>query len=131
MRTSSAEVLIELDRSRPRGLRAQIEDELRNKIRSGRLTGGTLVPSTRALASDLGVTRGVVVAAYDQLLAEGYLTLAPARAPSSMRPRPVAESLAGSGPGAHHSSSTSSRDAPTSICSLGRRGYGRRAPPCE
>ena len=73
MRTSSAEVLIELDRSRPRGLRAQIEDELRDKIRSGRLTGGTLVPSTRALASDLGVTRGVVVAAYDQLLAEGYL----------------------------------------------------------
>ena len=73
MRTSSGEVLIELDRSRPRGLRAQIEDELRDMIRSGRLTGGTLVPSTRALASDLGVTRGVVVAAYDQLLAEGYL----------------------------------------------------------
>jgi GntR family transcriptional regulator/MocR family aminotransferase len=73
MRTSSAEVLIELDRSHPRGLRAQIEDELRNAIRSGRLSGGTLLPSTRALAVDLGVTRGVVVAAYDQLLAEGYL----------------------------------------------------------
>jgi GntR family transcriptional regulator/MocR family aminotransferase len=74
MRTSSAEVLIELDRTRPRGLRAQIEDELREAIRSGRLTPGTLLPSTRALAADLDVTRGVVVAAYDQLLAECYLT---------------------------------------------------------
>ena len=73
MRTSSVEVLIELDRSHPRGLRAQIEDELRDAIRSGRLSAGTPLPSTRALAVDLGVTRGVVVAAYDQLLAEGYL----------------------------------------------------------
>ena len=73
MRTSSAELLIELDRSHPRGLRAQIEDELRTAIRSGRLSAGTPLPSTRSLAVDLGVTRGVVVAAYDQLLAEGYL----------------------------------------------------------
>jgi GntR family transcriptional regulator / MocR family aminotransferase len=73
MSTSSTEVLIQLDRSRPRGLRAQIEDELREAIRSGRLGGGAVLPSTRALAADLGVTRGVVVAAYDQLLAEGYL----------------------------------------------------------
>src|ERR671911_73008 len=77
MRTSSAELLIELDRSRPRGLRAQVEDELRDAIRSGRLTPGRLLPSTRALAADLGVTRGVIVDAYDQLLAEGYLTSRP------------------------------------------------------
>ncbi len=77
MRTSSAEVLVELDRSRPRALRAQVEDELRDAIRSGRLTPGTLLPSTRALATDLGVTRGVIVAAYDQLLAEGYLASRP------------------------------------------------------
>src|SRR5918994_1256243 len=77
MRTSSAEVLIELDRTRPRGLRAQIEDELREAIRSGRLAPGTPLPSTRALAADLDVTRGVVVAAYDQLLAEGYLASRP------------------------------------------------------
>ena len=66
MRTSSSEVLIELDRSQPRGLRAQIEQELKAAIRAGRLAPGTLLPSTRALAADLGVTRGVVVAAYDQ-----------------------------------------------------------------
>jgi GntR family transcriptional regulator / MocR family aminotransferase len=77
MRTSSAEVLVELDRSRPRGLRAQVEAELRDAIRSGRLAAGTLLPSTRALAEDLGVTRGVIVAAYDQLLAEGYLASRP------------------------------------------------------
>jgi GntR family transcriptional regulator / MocR family aminotransferase len=73
MRTTSPEALIELDRSRPRGLRAQVEDELRAAIRSGRLRPGTRLPASRALASDLGVTRGVVVAAYDQLIAEGYL----------------------------------------------------------
>jgi GntR family transcriptional regulator/MocR family aminotransferase len=54
-------------------LRAQIEGGLREAIGSGRLPAGTPLPSTRALAADLGVTRGVVVAAYDQLLAEGYL----------------------------------------------------------
>ncbi len=73
MRTTSSEVLIELDRSRPRGLRAQVEDELRSAIRSGRLAPGTSLPSSRALSGDLGVTRGVIVAAYDQLIAEGYL----------------------------------------------------------
>src|SRR5262245_20701804 len=73
MSTTSPEVLVELDRSKPRGLRSQVEDELREAIRSGRLTPGTRLPSTRALAADLDVTRGVVVAAYDQLLAEGYL----------------------------------------------------------
>jgi GntR family transcriptional regulator/MocR family aminotransferase len=77
MRTSSAEVLIELDRSRPRGLRAQVEDELRDAIRAGRLPPGALLPSTRALAQDLGVTRGVIVDAYDQLIAEGYLAARP------------------------------------------------------
>src|SRR4051812_47392401 len=74
MRTTSPELFVELDRSRPRGLRAQLEDGLRDAIRTGRLPPGRRLPSTRALAGDLGVTRGVVVAAYDQLLAEGYVT---------------------------------------------------------
>ena len=73
MSTTAPDLLIELDRSRRRGLRAQIEGGLRDAISSGRLAPGTSLPSTRALATDLGVTRGVVVAAYDQLLAEGYL----------------------------------------------------------
>ncbi|GAB3432786.1 MocR-like pyridoxine biosynthesis transcription factor PdxR [Actinophytocola sediminis] len=74
MSTSSAELFVELDRSRPRGLRAQLENGLRGAIRVGRLRAGTRLPSSRALAADLRITRGVVVAAYDQLAAEGYLT---------------------------------------------------------
>ena len=77
MRTRSSELLIELDRSRPRGLRAQVEDQLRDAVRTGRLPSGTALPSSRTLAEDLGVTRGVVVAAYEQLVAEGYLAATP------------------------------------------------------
>ncbi|HEX5944712.1 MAG TPA: PLP-dependent aminotransferase family protein [Acidimicrobiales bacterium] len=77
MRTSSSELLIELDRSRPRGLRVQIEHQLRDAVHAGRLPRGTVLPSSRALAEDLGITRGVVVAAYEQLVAEGYLAAVP------------------------------------------------------
>src|SRR5215471_14153448 len=72
--STSPELLVELDRSRPRGLRAQVEEGVRSAIRSGRLPAGTRLPSSRALAADLQVTRGVVVEAYDQLAAEGYVT---------------------------------------------------------
>jgi GntR family transcriptional regulator / MocR family aminotransferase len=72
--TTSPDLFIELDRSRPRGLRSQLEDGLRTAIRSGRLAPGTRLPSSRALAADLAVTRGVVVEAYEQLASEGYVT---------------------------------------------------------
>ena len=52
---------------------ASIEEALRRAIRDGRLAPGTRVPSTRALARDLGVARGTVTEAYDQLVAEGWL----------------------------------------------------------
>ena len=55
-------------------LRAQLERELRAAIQTGRLASGFPLPSTRALATDLGLSRGLVVEAYEQLLAEGYLT---------------------------------------------------------
>jgi GntR family transcriptional regulator/MocR family aminotransferase len=42
----------------------QIEGVLRDAIRTGRLATGGTVPSTRMLARDLGVSRGVVVEAY-------------------------------------------------------------------
>jgi len=57
--------------------RAQIEQQLRDAIRSGRLRSGSRLPPTRTLASDLGVSRGVVVEAYAQLAAEGYLVAGP------------------------------------------------------
>jgi GntR family transcriptional regulator/MocR family aminotransferase len=54
--------------------RRQIEDALRVAIRSGRLVPGSLLPPSRDMAEELGVSRGVVVASYAQLTTEGYLT---------------------------------------------------------
>ncbi|MEV8553517.1 PLP-dependent aminotransferase family protein [Streptomyces glaucescens] len=56
-------------RSRGRALQAA----LREAVRSGRLAAGTRLPSSRDLAADLGVSRGLVTEAYEQLTAEGYL----------------------------------------------------------
>jgi GntR family transcriptional regulator/MocR family aminotransferase len=67
-------VLVELDRDGELALHEQIERSLREQIRSGRLPADTRLPSTRALASALAVSRGVVTEAYGQLAAEGYLS---------------------------------------------------------
>src|ERR1700722_3056524 len=69
------ELLLSVSRDKPRALGAQIEDQLRETIRDGALRPGSRVPSTRDLARHLGVSRRVVVDAYAQLAAEGYLTL--------------------------------------------------------
>jgi GntR family transcriptional regulator/MocR family aminotransferase len=53
--------------------RAQLEAGLRESIRSGRLRPGVRLPSSRALGTELGVSRRLVVEAYEQLGAEGYL----------------------------------------------------------
>jgi DNA-binding transcriptional MocR family regulator len=55
------------------GLAGQVAAELRTGIRSGRLAGGVRLPASRELAGDLGTSRGVVVEAYEQLVAEGFL----------------------------------------------------------
>ena len=67
------ELQLDLDRRRREPLRAQLEDALREAIRSGRLAARTRLPASRVLAEDLGVSRRLVVEAYAQLLAEGYL----------------------------------------------------------
>jgi GntR family transcriptional regulator/MocR family aminotransferase len=53
--------------------RAQLEHALREGVRRGTLRAGTRLPPSRRLATDLGVSRGVVVDAYAQLVAEGWL----------------------------------------------------------
>jgi GntR family transcriptional regulator / MocR family aminotransferase len=61
----------------PRGSRSRmraLHDQLRAAIIDGRLQAGLLMPPTRALASELGISRNAVVAAYELLLGEGYLT---------------------------------------------------------
>lgn len=55
------------------GRRAGLESALREAVRTGRLAPGTRLPSTRALAAELQLARNTVAAAYDQLVAEGYL----------------------------------------------------------
>lgn len=58
----------------PRGRQAStLIARLRDAVRSGSLPTGTRLPPSRVLAQDLGVSRGVVVRAYEQLSAEGYL----------------------------------------------------------
>ena len=69
-----SELAIGLDRNCGDPLHRQIEASIRQRIRSGAMPAGVALPPTRALAAELGVTRGVVVEAYAQgLVAEGYL----------------------------------------------------------
>jgi GntR family transcriptional regulator / MocR family aminotransferase len=72
-RATSPELLIPLASAAEVPLRLQVERGLRQAIQNGQLPAGSLLPSTRVLAGDLGVSRGVVIGAYEQLLAEGYL----------------------------------------------------------
>ena len=69
------ELLLCLDRGQGVGIGRQIEVQLREKISSGVLPTGTSLPSTRVLAEDMAVSRGVVGRAYRQLAAEGYIAL--------------------------------------------------------
>jgi GntR family transcriptional regulator / MocR family aminotransferase len=66
---------LDLHLDRPGGrVRDSVMDAVRDAIRSGRLVSGTRLPSSRALAADLGVARNTVARAYAELIAEGWLT---------------------------------------------------------
>jgi GntR family transcriptional regulator/MocR family aminotransferase len=90
------ELFVTLDRGKRTQLARQLEDQLRAAIQTGRLATGEQLPSTRMLADELGVSRGVVVRAYAQLSAEGYLTVrqgsshqvSAVRTPQLASPRP-------------------------------------------
>ena len=66
-------LLLTLDRQASEPLRTQLERQLRAAIRAGRLCSGERLPSSRELARDLGLSRGLVQDCYAQLQAEGYL----------------------------------------------------------
>lgn len=94
--TASPELLLpRWDPERPR--RAQLETGLREAIRAGRLRPDTRLPSSRALAAELGVSRRLVVEAYEQLAAEGYL-LARRGSGTRVAPRPQAGQGGGGAP---------------------------------
>src|SRR5499427_750529 len=63
----------QLDRTSRTPLTRQIYILVRSAVLSGALRPGTRMPSSRAMASKLGVARGTVVLAYEHLLAEGYV----------------------------------------------------------
>ncbi|MCW2558669.1 MAG: GntR-family transcriptional regulator [Mycobacterium sp.] len=66
---------LDLHLDRPGGrVRDSVMDAIRDAIRTGRLVPGTRLPSSRALAADLGVARNTVARAYAELIAEGWLT---------------------------------------------------------
>jgi GntR family transcriptional regulator/MocR family aminotransferase len=87
---------VNLDREAGTPLAVQLADALREAAASGHLRGGDRLPSTRALADRLGVSRTVTSAAYEQLHAEGwiagrhgsgtYVTTPPTRAAASVSP---------------------------------------------
>jgi GntR family transcriptional regulator / MocR family aminotransferase len=84
---SSLDMLVPLEPGG--GRRAALERALRDAVRAGRLAAGERLPSTRALARDLGLARGTVAEAYGQLAAEGYLATspgAPTRVAAGLRP---------------------------------------------
>ncbi|GAA4836393.1 PLP-dependent aminotransferase family protein [Kitasatospora terrestris] len=104
--SSPPELLLVVDRTGGRPLRAQVEHGLRDAIRTGRLRVGERLPSSRELARTLGLSRGLVQDCYAQLVAEGYLVTRPGSAtrvgagaaappgaaePPAKAPRPVAD----------------------------------------
>jgi GntR family transcriptional regulator / MocR family aminotransferase len=68
-----SDVLVDLRPESGRGLRERLEHGLRRAIQQGRLVPGTTLPPTRVLAAELGISRSVVVEAYGNLAADGYI----------------------------------------------------------
>ena len=77
---------LRLSRDADAPLPTQLVAQLRTLLADGVLRPGDALPSSRALASHLGVARGTVVAAYDQLAAEGWFVGAAGRA-TTVNPR--------------------------------------------
>ncbi|WP_323095351.1 PLP-dependent aminotransferase family protein [Intrasporangium sp. YIM S08009] len=78
--SSAPELLLTIDRDVSVPLRSQLEMQVRDAIRNGRLAAGERLPSSRALAGHLGISRGIVQECYEQLVAEGYLVSRPGSA---------------------------------------------------
>ena len=73
-RKSSVDLHLDLPGPHGSRVRHSLEAALREAVRTGRLGPGTRLPSSRALAADLGLARNTVAEVYSQLVAEGWLT---------------------------------------------------------
>jgi GntR family transcriptional regulator/MocR family aminotransferase len=104
-----AALAIAVDRSAETPLGHQVQEALRDAMRSGVLAPGERLPSTRVLADQLGVSRGLVVSAFEQLAAEGYVV---STTGSGTR---VAAALAGHGDRAPFAAAEVDREQPPRI----------------
>jgi len=66
-------LFIELDKEFKRTYTTQIYKQVREKILNGELKSGERLPATRALSSELNVSRNTILSAYDMLISEGYV----------------------------------------------------------
>jgi len=73
----SLSLLVDLDPSQPEPLYRQLRRAIAKEIQSGRFAAGELLPSSRALASDLCLSRNTVNMAYQELMTEGFLESIP------------------------------------------------------
>jgi GntR family transcriptional regulator/MocR family aminotransferase len=84
-------ISLRLDRRLRRPIHQQLALQLVEEIRRGRLSPGTALPGTRELAAELEINRKTVVVAYDELVAQGFLTADPTRGTfvSAVLPEPL------------------------------------------
>jgi GntR family transcriptional regulator/MocR family aminotransferase len=90
--------------AKPEPLQKQLIERLQQAILTGRLPAGSLLPSSRLLAAEMGVSRNTVVIAYEHLAAVGYVVadqkgtrVSPLSSPSARgepRSRPAAPEVA-------------------------------------
>lgn len=66
-----------IDRTSPKALTRQVYEQIRNCILNEELKEGQRLPSTRELASNIGVSRNTIIETYEQLIFEGYLVVRP------------------------------------------------------
>jgi GntR family transcriptional regulator / MocR family aminotransferase len=90
--TATTRPVIKLDATLPVPLYKQLYERLRGAILAGQLERGAPLPSTRALANELGVSRSTTILAYEQLVLEGYLEGRQGRGTMVARSLPAARS---------------------------------------
>ncbi|AXT49868.1 PLP-dependent aminotransferase family protein [Aquimarina sp. BL5] len=70
---------IDLDRNSNRHLYLQLCDQMIGFIKSGKLAPSSKLPGSRKLSEDLSIHRKTVIAAYDELMSQGWIESIPAR----------------------------------------------------
>ena len=75
----SWELALDLDTAADRPVFLQIAHAVADDIRRGRLRPGALLPGSRVLGQSLGVHRNTVLAAYQELISQGWIETLPAR----------------------------------------------------